>query len=138
MKRGFLREHYWLSGVLQRIIDIAAILIAAKVAFLCAFYNGVPSDEVLPNYSLLTFSTVILTIVIFTRFDVYRGWRGMSKGDELRALLSAWFAVFGVLACIGFATKTGDQYSRVWIALWLLLGTAFLAVFRIVQRFFVE
>ncbi|MVF12936.1 undecaprenyl-phosphate glucose phosphotransferase [Ketobacter sp. MCCC 1A13808] len=138
MRRGFLREHYWLIVLLQRIIDISVIVLSAQIAFDLTFgYILGPASHV-PDYSSLLLSSVVLAIVVFTRFDVYRPWRGAPKGREIRVLMSAWVTVFVVLACFGFATKIGDQYSRIWVGLWLILGAVLLVVCRIVQRYIID
>ncbi|MGC1508136.1 undecaprenyl-phosphate glucose phosphotransferase [Ketobacter sp.] len=138
MQRGFLREHYWMTGILQRLADSGAVFLSALMAlWICSkLFADYQLDY--SKYSILIFLSIVLSILVFSRFDIYRSWRGISKGREIRILIAAWASVFAILACVSFATKTGDQYSRIWVSMWLLIGCCFLVLSRVVQRYFVD
>ena len=44
--------------------------------------------------------------------------------QELRQLFLAWLVLGAVVVATLFATKTGDEFSRVWVSLWLTGGFA--------------
>ena len=53
---------------------------------------------------------------------------------QLSRLFPALTMVFMALVVLGFFTKTSEEFSRVWVALWLALSIIGLAVWRLVVR----
>ena len=69
---------------------------------------------------------VILTPLVFFRFDLYRSYRGESLAMELTRLTAAWLLVVTCLLVVAVASKTSGLFSRVWMATW---AVSTLAVF---------
>ena len=116
--------------------DVLAVMISAALAhyMLVTF----PPDQEQRVWDALSTGAVLLacmvTPTIFSTFGLYVAWRGRAVFAELRRVLAAWVAVFMVLASIALATKTGAEFSRLWIGTWFLYGAASLFVGRIILR----
>ena len=88
-----------------------------------------------PNPTCCSRRAGAVTIVaLFPAFGLYGPQRGASLADELRNLLLAWLVIAALAAGALFATKSGEAFSRVWVAAWLAGGFAATTVMRIVLR----
>ncbi len=61
---------------------------------------------------------LMLTPLVFFRFDLYRSHRGEGLAVELTRLTGAWLVVGAALLVLAVATKTSEVFSRVWAASW--------------------
>jgi putative colanic acid biosynthesis UDP-glucose lipid carrier transferase len=85
------------------------------------------------DYQVATIIGVLLTLIVFSRADVYRLWRGKSMRQHARTIAAAWTVVGGILVMIAFTTKTSAAFSRAWMILWMLGGFSALLTVRIVM-----
>ena len=130
--RGVLGEYAAFWELLLRIADALAVLASGWLASVI-YLGGLPDS---PGYTLGLILAVLLCLVIFPSFGLYRAWRGISLGEEMQTLTMAWLTTFGVLTFFAFVTKTGPDFSRVWFLIWLGLGGGILLAGRIVLRIF--
>ncbi|MCX7164836.1 MAG: undecaprenyl-phosphate glucose phosphotransferase [Rhodocyclales bacterium] len=130
--RGILSEYAELWEMLLRLADALAVLGSGWVASII-YLGGLPNS---PGYTLGLVLAVLLCLVIFPSFGLYRAWRGISLGEEMRTLTLAWVTTFGALTFFAFVTKTGPDFSRGWFLIWLSLGWVVLLAGRIVLRLF--
>jgi putative colanic acid biosynthesis UDP-glucose lipid carrier transferase len=128
--RGLLKEYasVW-EGVLRMSDATAAALSGSAAAWL---YVGPLHDHA--GYLIGMIVAVLLVLVAFPAFGVYRTWRGGSIALELRSLTLAWAAVLAALAVLAFLTKRGTEFSRAWFLIWFSLGWATFTAERIVLR----
>ena len=126
MYKGFLKQHSTLINFFQRVVDWILVFSFGVLSFhlsnaseLLRANNltGVPS-----NYLLVIFLAIVLQFVVFTTFSVYRVWRGSSTLAEIKYLTLAWMTVALILAGLAFITKSGADFSRHWMGLWLALS----------------
>lgn len=130
--RGILSEYAALWEMLLRLADALAVLASGWLASVI-YLGGLPNS---PGYTLGLILAVLLCLVIFPSFGLYRAWRGISLGAEMRTLSLAWLTTFGALTFFAFVTKTGPDFSRGWFLIWLSLGWSVLLAGRVVLRLF--
>lgn len=121
------------SSVLIAILhafDWAGIILAAWIAH--RFYLNSWSLPTL--YTSVVGVVVMLTALLFPRFDLYKAWRSASIFDEVSAITLAWALTLFLLFAFAFTTQTGIQFSRGWIGIWAMLGWAVLISGRILLR----
>ena len=72
----------------------------------------------------------LLAMLAFQAADIYQiqAFRGHEK--QYMRLASAWSVVFLVAISVSFFAKAGDQFSRVWLAGFYVLGLCTLIAFR--------
>jgi len=122
--KGFLKGHSAVLNFLLRFFDLCVVVASGVVvyyfspAYLTFTAQGVKG---LPeHYITAIVLTVVLTAIIFPVGMVYRVWRGMSVLSEIKTLTLAWLLVGLLLAGIAFVTKSGLNFSRLWLGLWFV------------------
>jgi putative colanic acid biosynthesis UDP-glucose lipid carrier transferase len=129
-RAGFLKDHGALIVVATYLCDWLAIAVGAMLA--SWLYLG--DWPLRSNYYLALLLGLFASAWLFSLFDLYRAWRGLTLLSELRAVFLAWTGVFLVLALMAVLTKTGAQYSRGWGVYWYGLGFMFLLMTRLSAR----
>ncbi len=123
---GFLKEHSSVLLWLMRLLDIMILLAACLAAYLTVF-----GTESLPaHYQIAILFAVLLLIVVFHAYSLYRAWRGVDYAQEFTATLLAWTTVFGILVFLAVITKTSESFSRAWLLIWFTLGGSALLLTR--------
>ena len=118
MARPLLKPHASLFAALLRALDPVIALAVAAAAF--SLYRP---EVITPEPYLMFAGAGAVTIVaLFPAFGLYDPQRGASLADELRNLLLAWLVIAALAAGALFATKSGEAFSRVWVATWLAGG----------------
>lgn len=106
--------------------------LAVLSLWFCAALFGIPFDGPEDrNLSLLVF---LLSYLVFKEIDVCRSWRYGGVRAQSRDTLMAWFMVLGLLLVLGYATKTGQQYSRQLMLSWGLITPAVLLAGHLIVR----
>jgi len=114
--KGMLREYSSILSIGVRLIDILCVLIGSLVAYSLQFNNLLTPTR----YQIAILIALLLTVIIFSFSGLYRSWRGQSWIQQARVLIFRWISVLFILIMIGFLTKSGDTFSRVWIGLWFV------------------
>lgn len=130
MARSLLKPHATMFATVLRMLDPACSVAGGVVAFL--LYS--PATASTEQYALLLIAGMLGIAVIFPAFRLYDTYRGASLANELRDLTLAWTLLAAVAVAVLFVTKTGESFSRGWVALWLLLGFVCAASVRIGAR----
>lgn len=130
MRRGLLKEHSSILNAVLHVLDWAGIIFAAWLAY--HLYMG---NSIFPAaYGVVIGIVVLLSALLFPRFNLYQAWRGASLFDEVRAVTLAWALVLFLLFAFAFTTKMGIQFSRGWIGIWALQGWVALVSGRVLLR----
>ena len=126
---GYAKDYASLLVFFNRLLDALLIFTSGTVCFyaLKPFKHFPDYSGWLPNSYLHAIGIAILLAAWwFPAFNVYRSWRGAGLFSELGPLASAWSASMVGLVAFIFFTKTADDYSRHWLALWF--GSALVAM----------
>ena len=127
---GLLRQHGRLFNSLLRVFDMGAVAVAGWLAYALRF----ESFRLPATYEVALLVGVLLTAVLFSRFGVYRPWRGGSVLEEIGRITLAWWFVAVVMVIIAFFAQMGADYSRLWGAGWFALGWLLLLTSRLLLR----
>jgi Undecaprenyl-phosphate glucose phosphotransferase len=115
-----------LAGIV-RLIELAWVVVLGL-----GIYGAyvVPIDGFEWHYVGVIFAIGLLTMVAFQAADIYQvqAFRGYEK--QYFRLASAWSVVFLIAIGISFFAKMGDQYSRIWLGSFYILGLVTLIGFR--------
>lgn len=71
-----------------------------------------------------------LAFILLPAMGAYRSWRGDIHWRDTGKVLPGLFAVAALLAIAGTLTKTNAEFSRLWMAYWLVLAVLALFLFR--------
>ncbi len=138
IKKGFLKGHARIFNIALRLMDAVVILLsgilayyfsAAYKTYVAAGVQGVPE-----HYLKVILLVVLLSVLIFPLFNIYRVWRGTSTLTEIKHLTISWVVVGLLLTGLAFSTKSGADYSRSWIGLWFVFAWISLLGARVIMR----
>jgi exopolysaccharide biosynthesis polyprenyl glycosylphosphotransferase len=130
MTRHLLKANATLFDVARRLTDPA--LVAACGLLAHRAYLG--HWNLAAHYRVALVVGALLAVVIFPALGLYQSRRGMSALDETRKLGLGWLLLAVAGGVLLFATKTGAEYSRGWIAIWFTVGLAVHALERAALR----
>jgi Undecaprenyl-phosphate glucose phosphotransferase len=104
---------------LVRMIE-AALVIA--VGFIVYVFYVLPDYGFAWYYFAAIFGIALLAMLAFQVADIYQvqAFRGHEK--QYMRLASAWSVVFLIAIGVSFFAKAGDQFSRVWLGAFYVLG----------------
>ncbi len=119
MNRSILKANAPLLELAVRAAD-PLLAIAAGVLAYRYIFGGWSLPE---SYWLFLLGAAMACMAAFPLIRVYEPRRGMALVVEIRLLAFAWVLVAASVFAFFFATKSGADFSRVWIAVWL--GSAF-------------
>ncbi|CAK0760238.1 UDP-glucose:undecaprenyl-phosphate glucose-1-phosphate transferase [Gammaproteobacteria bacterium] len=129
-KRGLLQGYSGTIAVLQQIVDPLIVALTGMAAYVLRI-NDWPIP---PLYRVGLILAVLMTALVFPIYGIYRSWRGDSIIRELGNITLAWITVVIGLVVAAFLSKTGEQYSRLWLGLWLGLCWGVFVVYRVALR----
>ncbi len=124
-RHGIFYENVRLIGNLQRLLDgLIAVLV---LLLLCWFYDA-PFGH---RYIILGTISFLLIIAIFQGSKLYKPWRGVSLGQMARHIILSWVLLAGILATLGYVTKTSAMFSRKVLLNWIILAPLVQALVRL-------
>ncbi|MFK5913299.1 MAG: undecaprenyl-phosphate glucose phosphotransferase [Woeseiaceae bacterium] len=126
--KSIFKNYSGFINLSARVTDPLVVVLAAIMAYLIRFpFNA----ALLPNdYRSLVLFAVFCVVLIFPSFSLYASWRGQSLLKQARTIFFAWITVVLLMIIILFSLKISADYSRLWLGWWMMLGLAFLLVFR--------
>jgi Undecaprenyl-phosphate glucose phosphotransferase len=115
-----------LAGIV-RAIEI--VLVAAIGVVLYLWYVG-PTVESARYYIGSVVGIALLSMLAFQAADIYQvqAFRGHEK--QYMRLASAWSVVFLIAVTASYFTEAGDEFSRVWLGSFYVVGLVTLIAFR--------
>jgi len=121
------------SALLELLLRAGDALIVVLTAFAC--YAAVFHTPAMPgSYVSILLPAVLLVLLVFPSFGLYRSWRGQSVIEEAGLATLAWGTVMVLLVICEWAVGSIENYSRLWIIGWGL-GTMFAqATYRWIAR----
>lgn len=127
---GFLREHPSVLNFVLRLLDSAVLCTTGLVLY--GMLELIDAD--FTHYLTAIIVALLLSVIVFPRFELYRPWRGYSRPQEAKMVFLAWITVFLCLTSLSFITKTSEEFSRRWFVLWFTFGLSGVIFFRLVFR----
>ena len=106
------------------------MLAACLVAYVIVF-GFIPLPA---HYQVAVLFSILLLILIFNAYALYRAWRGVDYTQELTAIVLAWTTLFSVLIFLSVITKTSASFSRAWLILWFGMGGVSVVLTRYAMR----
>ncbi len=122
----------FLMGFL-RIGDVAAVIISGILAYRARELNF----DLPGGYQIAIALGVLLTLNYFHFARLYRFANLAAPVQQFGRLAVTWIVVIVTLILVAYFTKTSEDYSRIWVALWFsfsfvgFLCLRFLAIFLI-------
>jgi Undecaprenyl-phosphate glucose phosphotransferase len=115
-----------LAGVV-RMLEIALVALVG-LAIYAAYV--VPADGPALRYFVAIGAIAVLAMVAFQAADIYQvqAFRGYEK--QYFRLAAAWSVVFLIVIGASFFAKLGEQFSRVWLGGFYVIGLLALLAFR--------
>lgn len=83
-------------------------------------------------YMFATITAAILSGLIFQAFKIYSVHALTNLVKQASRLWMGWTSVFVLLVAIAFMSKTGAEFSRVWLVVWYFLGLSALIGARVI------
>jgi Undecaprenyl-phosphate glucose phosphotransferase len=103
-----------------RLTDAAVtMLVGLSVA---AAYITLPNVLTDPGYLVILASTGLLTVGIFQGIGLYASDIFPSITKQLSRVMLGWAITFALIESALFFLKLGQEFSRVWLALWFVAG----------------
>jgi Undecaprenyl-phosphate glucose phosphotransferase len=114
------------AGVV-RLVEFALVTLTGLAIYVAYV---VPTDGFEWYYIAAIFAIAVLSMIAFQAADIYQvqAFRGHEK--QYMRLASAWSVVFLIAIGVSFFAKAGDQFSRVWLGTFCVVGLLVLVAFR--------
>jgi putative colanic acid biosynthesis UDP-glucose lipid carrier transferase len=125
--RNLLKTNASALVQLLRIADPVIIVVVGWVAQWV--YLG--TDVAPPTYWVAMLAVALISLAVFPATGLYRPQRGGSLIEDLRSLASGWLTLLAIAVFLVFVTKSGDLFSRVWVAIWFACGFVLQTVMRL-------
>ncbi len=126
--QGF--RHAYSPIVLAGAVRAIEVVLVVTVGLLLYLGYVVPDNGFNRYYFAAIAGIALLALLAFQAADIYQvqAFRGHEK--QYMRLASAWSVVFLLAVAISFFAKAGDQFSRVWLGSYYVLGLIALLAFR--------
>ena len=120
----------WSPIVVAGTVRMIEFALTALVGFAIYFAYVVPIEGFEWHYAGAIFGISVLAMLAFQAADIYQvqAFRGYEK--QYFRLASTWSVVFLIAIGVSFFSKAGDQYSRVWLGAFYVIGLLALLAFR--------
>ena len=109
-----------LSTGLLRAVDI----ISVPIAGLIAYYVRFQSMAVEFRHGLILILGMVVVANVMTAIDAYNLADLRTFRSQLVKVIGGWGLSIAILLAIAFFDKIADQYSRLWIGYWCVLGAS--------------
>jgi len=114
-----------ISSGLLRAVDLLVVVATGMFAY----YLRHRSFDLPQIYIVAIGFTALLTFNYMQLFGAYRGMTN-AFGEQMKSAGKAWLWIVGTLILVAFFTKTSDNFSRIWVMMWLAAGSAGLVIAR--------
>ncbi|MBU2582989.1 MAG: undecaprenyl-phosphate glucose phosphotransferase [Alphaproteobacteria bacterium] len=113
-----------------RFADFAVTVMAGLVIAALYVDEGIATHAY--GYTLAVVGTAAVLVAVMEILQAYNVSKFASVAALLPRVVLGSAIAFGALAAVVFFFKAGDEFSRVWLALWLVAGTFGIIVERLV------
>lgn len=113
---------------LFQFLDICAIVLCAIIMYRIRNSFWIPAGD----YQLLLIVIILITVYVFSWWGVYNTQYGRWLYKSLSNLTVAWIIVALCLGMITFFTKSGENFSRLWVLMTFISTYALMISTRLV------
>jgi len=121
---------------LYRTFEGLSLAVVGGVSYYAYVWRDVPDLEFI--YLVVSATTAIIATLVFDAMHLYTVPTLARFTSRTMALLGAWTGLISLLIIIAFFAKLGAEFSRGWLAIWFVAGTATLLIERAVMSAFVS
>ena len=114
------------------------VLLAATGGLTYYFYLGSLLPEMALAYVAVSVTTAIVASLLFEAMRLYTIPALRAFPGRTIRLAGGWMGLIGLLIVLGFLTKLGIEFSRIWLVIWFVTGLASLIVMRAGASVFVK
>ena len=125
-QRGFIRPLHNKTGLVQRLLDAAWIVLAHALAFWV--YDS--AGEWDNHHTVATGGALLVFLFLAEAGGLYRAWRGVPLHKELVRVWAVWGGVLTALLLAAFFTKESSTFSRVATLGWFIGAPTLISVGR--------
>ena len=126
--RDALKDHSTYLGLLMRVLDVCALVMAGHLATSARFQSTLA--DVAPIHAVMLYFCGSLVFLLFPHFDVYVSWRGRSLVALCVRLAMSWSLVLLIGLVFSFLIHHVGDLSRLWMLYWYLIGIGMLLACR--------
>jgi putative colanic acid biosynthesis UDP-glucose lipid carrier transferase len=130
MKFGLLKKYSSVFSLISRLLDAIFVMGSGYLAYYLRF-NDIQHVPALYNLAILI--GCVLAYLCFYQCGLYEPLRGKHIESLFARLFTAWGSILFIFTVLTFFTKTGESYSRLWLAEWFAIGFISSVIFRIVS-----
>ncbi|MDF2691115.1 MAG: undecaprenyl-phosphate galactose phosphotransferase [Gammaproteobacteria bacterium] len=128
MRAGIFKRYSSIFSTISFLFDAFIVIASGYLAYFFRFGNllGMP-----PIYNLVIFVGCAIAYVCFYQVGLYEPLRGKQVDVLFKRLFTAWGSILLIFAVLAFFTKTGEVFSRIWLAEWFFVGFCCSVIFRV-------
>jgi Undecaprenyl-phosphate glucose phosphotransferase len=131
-RAGGLRPRIVSAGGLAAIGRIGDLALLALISLAIFHLYVAPEEGSAPRYGVASTVLPIATVLLVASFRGYTIAAYRRVLPEIARAAGLWTGVFGSFTLVLFFLKMGEDFSRVWLASWYLLGLAALVGIRLI------
>lgn len=109
------------SHLAARLTDAVALVTGGVGAYWLRFGS---LNEMVERYQWMVLSGTLLGMMVFSACGLYRSWRGAVRVELVVRLMHAFVVLSGIIFTYLYFTKSGAEFSRLWLACWLVVSFA--------------
>src|SRR6185437_10959074 len=128
MHFGIFKKYSSLFSTISFLADALIVMVSGYLTYYFRFGTFI---EIPALYHGAIVVGVIIAYLCFYQFDLYEPLRGKQIDMLFKRLFTAWAFILFVFAVLALFTKTGESFSRIWLAEWFLIGFLSSVIFRI-------
>ncbi|MCL4556941.1 MAG: undecaprenyl-phosphate glucose phosphotransferase, partial [Gammaproteobacteria bacterium] len=106
----------------MNLLVITIDMLSVVMAGLVSWWWVVPSNAEITQYSLLIVSTAMVGVVVFSMSGLHRSFRAQVFVAWFSSLAFSWLVLSSIVVFVLWAFKVSEDFSRLWLGSWLLLG----------------
>ncbi|MEN8190084.1 MAG: sugar transferase [Thermodesulfobacteriota bacterium] len=119
------------SSIMARVLHLVDCGLVVTYLWLLLQWYRVPWSAYYTRFGVVT---LILCLIFFQSFHLYRSWRGWKLYQEFFVIIKAWGTVIGCLLFFFFIMKISHAYSRLIFMIWSLSTPFLIFVIHVMAR----
>ncbi|CAH1659960.1 Undecaprenyl-phosphate glucose phosphotransferase [Hyphomicrobiales bacterium] len=123
-----------LAGI-ARVVDFAIVAVTGLAVHALYLKPG-SQFPIIHGFTILAIA--MLTVIVFQALGIYHISSFRAMVTQGLRLLGGWCGIFLILMAALFFAKRGEDFSRVWLASWFVVGLILLAMGRAILSYTVK